>query len=111
MAGLTDQLIAEEGLEAVVAALAPHRDDRYVAEALFFICWTNHRDMSDVFSDEEIVEAALEFCSPFKARTSISATSGLGMVRPFQHIDYGRNDHLTDEAHFRMLWSSSRRCP
>jgi hypothetical protein len=112
MAGLTDRLIAEEGLEAIVAALAPHRDDADVAEALFFMCWTNNRDMSDVFSDEEVVEAALEFLLAFQGEdVDIRNVPGWGWSALFQHIDYGRNDHLTDEAHFRMLLKLIEKVP
>ena len=113
MEGLTDQLIAEEGgLEAVVAALAPHRGDPDVAEALFFMCWTNHRDLSDVFSDEEIVDAALEFLLAFQGEeVDIRNVPGWGWSALFQHIDYGGNDHLTDEAHFRMLLKLIEKVP
>ncbi len=76
------------------------------------MCWTNDRDISDVFSDEEIVDAALGFLLAFQGEeVDIRNVPGWGWSALFQHIDYGRNDHLTDEAHFRLLLKLIEKVP
>jgi hypothetical protein len=108
---LLDRLVEEHGFDELVAALGPHHGDRYIAELLFFAFWTHDKNMLAVFSEAEIARAATEHLRPFGEETT--NTRGLpswGWSALFQH-DYGHEDHLTDEQHFRILIDVIARVP
>lgn len=118
---LAKRLVEEHGLAEVTEALAPQRGDNNVAELLFYIFWVNDENMLAVFSEDEIIEAALHFLLPFgeDAAEVIDERElpGWGWSALWQHDYprpdqvYYRTDHLTDEQHFRLLLALIDRVP
>jgi hypothetical protein len=118
---LAEWLVEEHGLDAVTRALAPYRADNNLAELLFHIFWVNDRNMLTVFSEDEIIDAAVEFLLPFRADATGMIDErelpGWGWDALWQHDYprpdqvYYRTDHLTDEQHFRLLLALVDRVP
>jgi hypothetical protein len=111
---LAERLVAEHGLDAVLRALAPHRADDNLAELLFHIFWTNHQNMLPVFSEGEIVDAALRFLTPFRTGASEVIDErelpGWGWHAIWQH-NYDRPAHLANDQHLRILLALIGRLP
>lgn len=111
---LAERLVDEHGLGAVIRELTPHRSDNDVAELLFHVCRRNGRNMLVAFSEDEVVDAAFRFLSPFRegATELIDERElpGWGWSALWQH-DYRGPDHLTNEQHFRILIALIERLP
>jgi len=112
MANALDPLVEAEGFDAVIDALAPHHTDLDIAEALFYLFWDNGENMLSVFSEEGIVEAALQLLIEFRG-DHFTDTRGLpdwGWSALCLH-DYEYEDHLTNEQAFRILLAVIDRAP
>jgi hypothetical protein len=104
MSDLFGPLVEAHGVEAVIAALRPHKDEPDLAEAIFFVCWQNDHNMLTVFTEDEVVDAAREQLLAFCEGT-VTDTRGLphwGSSALWQH-HYDGDDHLTDEQAFAIL--------
>jgi hypothetical protein len=104
MTELLGPLVETHGLDAVLEALRPHKDDQVLADALFFVCWMNDHNMLTVFSEDEIVDAARQQLLA-SAEGTVTDTRGLphwGWHALFQHYYWG-DDHPTDEQAFAIL--------
>jgi hypothetical protein len=100
---VVDPLVAQYGAEAVLAALAPAGDDPYVAAALFEVCSTSGIRLTQYFSDDAIVSAALTHLLGVGQGTASLSTGRWAWSALFQH-DCGSLDHFDDEAHLRILF-------
>jgi hypothetical protein len=112
MCELFDPLVDAHGADAVVETLREHKHDPDLAEALFFVCWNYDRNMLTVFSEEEVIEAAVRFLAVFR-EGELTDTRGLphwGWSALWQHY-YDSDDHLTDEEAFRILLAVIERVP
>jgi hypothetical protein len=111
---LAEQLVAEHGLDAVLRSLAPRRSDDNVAELLFHVFWSNEQNILPVFSEGEIVDAALRFLTPFRTGASEVIDErelpGWGWHAIWQH-DYVRPAYLANEQHFRIFLALVDRLP
>jgi hypothetical protein len=111
VAEVVDALIATHGVEAVIAGLAHGRDDPLVAAALFEAYSQSDRRVTDLFSDEEIVEAALQHLLAVESGSANLRTGGWAWSALFRHFYDGGTDHFTDEEHFRVLLKLIDRAP
>jgi hypothetical protein len=104
MCDVFEPLVEAHGAPAVADALAGHKHDPDLAEALFFVCWNHDHNMLTVFSEEEIVEAALRKLAVFGEGefTDTRGSPHWGWSALWQH-HYDGDDHLTDEEAFRIL--------
>ena len=112
MTDALDPLVEAEGLDAVIDALAPHRSDLDVAEALFHLCWTNDRNMLSVFSEDEVVDAAMQQLLTFGVSepTDTRAVPEWGWSALLLH-QYECEEFLTNEQAFRILIAVVDRAP
>jgi hypothetical protein len=116
-----DPLIeAAGGPDPVIDALAPHKGDSDFAEALWYVFYfgdpeyygARQRNMLTVFSEEEIVEAAVQLLLEFR-KDHFTDERGLpqwGWDALWQH-EYYEADHLPNAAAFRMLLAVIERVP
>jgi hypothetical protein len=108
---VVNELIAKHGVEAVIAGLAHGKDDPLVAAALFEAYPLSDRRVTDLFSDEEIVEAALEHLLTVESGSADPRTGAWAYQALFQHGYDGGSDHFNDDEHFRILLKLIDRAP
>jgi hypothetical protein len=116
-----DPLIeAAGGPDPVIDSLAPHKGDPDVAEALWYVLFfgdpeyygARQRNMLTVFSEDEIVEAAVQLLLEFREDhfTDARGLPHWGWDALWQH-EYYEADHLPNDAAFRMLLAVIERVP
>jgi hypothetical protein len=112
MTDALDPLVEAEGFDAVIDALAPHHSDVDIAEALFHLFWTYDRNMLSVFSEDEVIDAAMQRLLSFGAGAPADrrGVPGWGWSALLLH-QYEWGEFLTNEQAFRILLAVVDRAP
>jgi hypothetical protein len=108
-----DPLVREHGVEAIVAELATARRDPFVAAALFEAIRANGLRMGDVFSEDEITDAALEYLLAFM---DVGLDAGLAdgewaWAALWEHNPGSDGGHFADEEHLQLVLKLIERVP
>jgi hypothetical protein len=100
---LMERLVEDRGEDAVAEALAGERNDPFIAAALLEICLFSEKLITDYFSDEEIVQAALAYLLSVEDGTASLATGRWAWSALFQQYDSSPLNVFDGDDHFRIL--------
>ena len=109
-------LVAEHGAEAVLAELVTKKGDPLVASALAYAARLAGLRLTDMFSADEIVAAALDYLGTVGAPTKSSIAHGLrhgnwAWSALFLHHPGDSAADFDDEEHFRLVLELIERAP
>ncbi|HZP72059.1 MAG TPA: hypothetical protein VFA97_01650 [Gaiellaceae bacterium] len=108
---VAERLLDEHGLDAVVAELSAAKDDPLVAAVLFQAMTLSDRRLTEVFTEAEIVNAALQYLLAFESGASHRdgrwAWSALFQFSP----EYSISSDFDPEEHFDLVLKLLDRAP
>ena len=105
-----NSLIDEHGADAVLAALAPHKNDPLIAAAITHTCEIFNVRLRDYFTPEDIVGAAARHILTVPWWKAGIRDGGWLFSALWSH-NYGTVDSFDDEEHFQLLVAVLERIP